>query len=60
MEWISVKDGLPEGEDAVLVSNKRRTYELAYLERRGWCEQNSGDDIVGVTHWARISPPTEG
>ncbi len=62
--WISVKDGLPENEQAVLIYCKREFknspsrligYHAQYF---GWHSSNFNDEELAiVTHWQPLPPP---
>jgi hypothetical protein len=68
MEWISVKDRLPEftgdfggfalvSDDVVAYSKSRRAFFADY-STQGWCDEN-GETPDGVTHWMPLPPAPE-
>ena len=62
MDWISVKDRLPENADRVLVSQGEvDDVEIAYyFHGFGWKMLDSEwHNIYGVTHWMPLPKPPE-
>ena len=62
MEWISVKDRLPEKEDDVLAYEFRGDVSIAYISGYEWRNLESGYvmDASYVTHWMPLpEPPKE-
>lgn len=65
MDWISVKDRLPEDDNEVLVyyggSRVKWKYGIEFVnyingECYGWCGQ---DQLVSVTHWMPLPAPPD-
>ena len=65
MEWISVKDRLPEKEKEVLVywtntSQCKRHYEIIYYTGDHWfCLDDKVRPWIKVTHWMPLPEPPE-
>jgi hypothetical protein len=62
MEWISVKDRLPEKEDDVLAYEFRGDISISYISGNDWRNLESGWilDESHVTHWMPLpEPPKE-
>jgi len=60
MEWISVKDKLPDGHDRVLAFCDEGIYTGYLSPIKSWfcsCECFEGSYIEGVTHWMPLPPP---
>lgn len=59
-EWISVKDRLPEGYEAVIVCRKGRggkcIVEQGFLDVNGWWRVY-GMRTKSVTHWMPLPDP---
>lgn len=57
MEWISVKDRMPEGEQRVLVWSQSNGLHIAYLDL--WGQWRDADDNPGkkITHWTTLPEP---
>lgn len=63
MEWISVKDRLPEKEIDVLVYNGVAFSVSALIYKYGndgWHERGDGYDYGYVTHWMPLPKSPEG
>ena len=60
MEWISVTDRLPAGEQRVLVWSQSNGLHIAYLDL--WRQWRDADDNPGkkISHWMPFpEPPTD-
>jgi hypothetical protein len=60
MEWISVTDRLPAGEQRVLVWSQSNGLHIAYLDL--WGQWRDADDNPGkkIVHWMPLpEPPTD-
>ena len=59
MEWISVKDRLPEKEDEVLAYEFHGDINIAYIRGNEWRNLESGwaMDKTHVTHWMPLPEP---
>lgn len=55
MEWISVKDRLPDGE-LVLINVHQRDYLIAEYTNGAWWNDSIGF-VHGVTHWMPLPEP---
>ena len=60
MNWISVKDRLPENTDEVLVCfigwDDLQFQSVMYLENGDWYNEH-GDPCYTVTHWMPLPEP---
>lgn len=69
MEWISIKDRLPENYQTVLcygvipfISKKADWYRSRFYIRQTHCVQqfiSYGKEVENVTNWMIPEPPTE-
>ena len=64
IEWISVKDRLPEAGGYVVCIAKRNPFSrfmpmVARIEKNGWVNPITEQYISEVTHWMPM-PSTEG
>jgi hypothetical protein len=63
MEWISVKDRLPESNDThLIIAGVTKWYDVCHydLDRGVWYDCIDYDDVDGVTHWMPLpEPPKE-
>ena len=62
MEWISVKDRLPDKENEVLVFEFRGDVSMAYISGYEWrnFESDFKMDSSYITHWMPLpEPPKE-
>ena len=65
MEWISVKDRLPETDEAVITSSSNTKLALAFymgvgrVLKEGWWELVDGtvEELEEVTHWMPLPEP---
>ena len=62
MKWISVKDGLPESYESVLISGKfigdlKTTTNEAYYDGRQWNSIRNYSTLESVTHWMPLPEP---
>ena len=48
-QWISVKDGLPENEEYVLVHTSGKSVLMGFYDNDGW--YTTEEYIRNVTHW---------
>jgi hypothetical protein len=58
MNWISVKDRLPDGEciaigeqDLIMIGY------LEYVSRKGWICENDFEVLERITHWMPLPEP---
>jgi hypothetical protein len=61
IEWISVKDRLPEiGDKCVCFSERKRMYLLEYYMACTWCPAGIPYSVMDViTHWMPLPEPPE-
>jgi hypothetical protein len=60
MEWISVKDRLPENNKYVLAYMPTIDFQYAILEHRDkWIDNNDKTYQPEVTHWQALPLPPE-
>jgi len=60
MNWISVKDRLPEDRKYVLVwESDWMTWDSAFFESGSFKRSEDYTTIKDVTHWAIVEPPQE-
>ena len=61
MDWISVKDRLPEEYTSVLVYIADRQSVIVTMFYKDFalarCGMKTGFQVHGVTHWMKIEPP---
>jgi hypothetical protein len=56
MEWISVKDRLPENLDEVVIYVSDYGIDIAFYSNQSFFDYNS-DGILSVTHWMPLPKP---
>lgn len=59
MEWISVKDRLPEAEQRVVIFD-RGQFSVSYLTAWGHWAIEQQDVMKEPTHWMPLPKPPEG
>ena len=63
MEWISVKDRLPDGQDMVLVYTDMNSTTTAYLHgvKSGFITygEEAYIEFGNITHWKHLQPPKQ-
>lgn len=60
LEWISVKDSLPEEDENVLIFNGEinKACRMSWDNDQGWIWTHYGMEAYDVTHWMELpSPP---
>jgi len=55
MEWISVKDRLPE-EDVEVLLRDTHDYFLGGWNGSDWISTQNGDELVDIIYWAYLVP----
>jgi hypothetical protein len=59
MNWISVKERLPEEWDEVFAWDALSGAFVCERDGKEWRDSSSGATMDDVTHWAEIEPPME-
>lgn len=58
MNWISVKEALPDDDIEVLAYRSTGHFELAHVDSNSGAWRNDGGVVVrGVTYWMHPIPP---
>ena len=60
MEWISVKDRLPEKHTFNLVYSDETGIDVIYFGYRGIFQNDYADEVKGITHWMPLPEPPKG
>lgn len=64
MNWISVKDKLPNNGEQVLVFDRNKDYHISEYRYGNWQEPYYGQDIsdiIDATHWMPLpNEPSNG
>jgi hypothetical protein len=59
MEWISVKDRLPEGHMKCIVAISNYSTSASFLKGEWWQCGEVIDDDCKITHWMPLPEPPE-